>query len=89
MYDRLFPDDTHAVDFYRVAADRRAEALRKAAARGVEVGWVQGDMRELDLGRTFDLVFIAANSLLHLHAAWSRAPFTAGAALQLCVCERD
>jgi SAM-dependent methyltransferase len=26
-------------------------------------------MREFDLGRTFDLVFIAANSLLHLHDA--------------------
>jgi hypothetical protein len=25
-----------------------------------------GDMREFDLGRTFDLVFLAANSLLHL-----------------------
>ena len=30
---------------------------------------MQGDMREFDLGRTFDLVFIAANSLLHLHEA--------------------
>jgi len=29
----------------------------------------QGDMRDFDLGRTFDLVFIAANSLLHLHEA--------------------
>jgi len=28
---------------------------------------VLGDMRTLRLGRTFDLVFIAANSLLHLH----------------------
>jgi SAM-dependent methyltransferase len=28
---------------------------------------VQGDMRDFDLGRTFDLVIIAANSLLHLH----------------------
>lgn len=32
--------------------------------------WVQGDMREFDLGRTFELVIIiAANSLLHLHEA--------------------
>lgn len=44
-----------------------AEARRKAEARGVELEWVQGDMREFDLGRTFDLVIIAANSLLHLH----------------------
>ena len=46
-----------------------AEAQRKAGERGVELDWVQGDMREFDLGRTFDLVIIAANSLLHLHGA--------------------
>ncbi len=28
--------------------------------------WVRGDMRGFDLGRTFDLVFIATKSLLHL-----------------------
>ena len=105
LYDRLFPADEQAVDFYRVAAadrhggsvlelgcgtgrklvpiasdghpcvglelssDMLAEAQRKADARGVEVEWVQADMRDFDLGRTFDLVLIAANSLLHLHAA--------------------
>ena len=46
-----------------------AEARRKANERGVEVEWVQGDMRDFDAGRTFGLVFIAANSLLHLHEA--------------------
>lgn len=49
--------------------DMLAEARRKAGERGVAVEWVQGDMRAFDLGRTFDFVFIAANSLLHLHAA--------------------
>lgn len=44
-----------------------SEAQRKAEERGVEVQWIQGDMRDFDLDRTFDLVFIAANSLLHLH----------------------
>ncbi|WP_315092981.1 class I SAM-dependent methyltransferase [uncultured Cellulomonas sp.] len=44
-----------------------AEARRKADERGVELEWVQGDMRSFDLGRTFDLVIIPANSLLHLH----------------------
>ena len=44
-----------------------AEAGRKARERRVEVDWVQGDMRDFDLGRTFDLVIIASNSLLHLH----------------------
>ncbi|WP_256838951.1 class I SAM-dependent DNA methyltransferase [Ornithinimicrobium faecis] len=48
-----------------------AEARRKAAARRVDVQWTHGDMSEFDLGRTFDLVFIAANSLLHLHDAES------------------
>ncbi len=46
-----------------------AEARRRATERGVGVQWLHGDMREFDLGRTFDLVFIAANSLLHLHDA--------------------
>ena len=104
LYDRLFPGDGPAVDFYRAEADRQggsvlelgsgtgrklipiasdghpcvglelsadmlAEAQRKADGRGLELDWVQGDMREFDLGRTFDLVIIAANSLLHLHGA--------------------
>ena len=51
------------------SSDMLAEAQRKADERGVAVEWVQGDMRDFDLGRTFDFVFIAANSLLHLHEA--------------------
>src|SRR5690242_521730 len=39
-----------------------AEARRKADERSVEVEWLHGDMRTFDLGRTFDFVFIAANS---------------------------
>ena len=54
------------VDF---SSDMLAEAQRKANERGVAVEWVQGDMRAFDLGRTFDFVFITANSLLHLHEA--------------------
>lgn len=46
-----------------------AEARRKADEREVAVTWVQGDMRDVDLGRTFDLVLITGNSLLHLHEA--------------------
>jgi SAM-dependent methyltransferase len=45
------------------------EARRKADECGVVVEWLQGDMTAFDLGRTFDLVFITANSLLHLQAA--------------------
>ena len=50
-----------------LSPDMLAEARRKADAAGVVVEWVQGDMTSFDLGRTFDLVFITANSLLHLH----------------------
>ncbi|MEV6302003.1 class I SAM-dependent methyltransferase [Actinoplanes sp. NPDC051861] len=52
-----------------LSPDMLAEARRKAAERGATVEWAQGDMRAFDLGRTFDFVFVAANSLLHLHEA--------------------
>ena len=51
------------------SSDMLAEARRKGDERGVAVEWVRGDMRAFDLGRTFDFVFITANSLLHLHEA--------------------
>ena len=51
------------------SSDMLAEARRKASERGVTVEWTQADMRAFDLGRTFDLVFVAGNSLLHLHEA--------------------
>jgi len=50
-----------------LSLDMLAEAQRKANETRVTVEWMQGDMRNFDLGRTFDLVFIAGNSLLHLH----------------------
>jgi SAM-dependent methyltransferase len=50
-----------------LSPDMLAEAQRKAKEFGVLVEWIQGDMRSFELDRTFDLVFIAANSLLHLH----------------------
>lgn len=59
--------DGHPCVGLELSPDMLAEARRKAAERGVDVEWVQGDMRAFDLGRTFDLVIIAANSLLHLH----------------------
>lgn len=52
-----------------LSADMLAEAQRKADERGAAVEWIQGDMRDFDLGRMFDYVFITANSLLHLHEA--------------------
>jgi SAM-dependent methyltransferase len=59
----------HPCTGLELSSDMLAEAQRKADERALAVEWVQGDMRGFDLGRTFDLVFIAANSLLHLHEA--------------------
>jgi SAM-dependent methyltransferase len=61
--------DGHPCTGLDLSPEMLAEARRKADERGVEVQWVVGDMRTFDLGRTFDLVVIAANSLLHLHEA--------------------
>lgn len=68
---KLIPiaSDGHPSTGVDLSSAMLAEARRKADERGVVVDWVQGDMRDADLGRTFDLVFIAANSLLHLHRA--------------------
>lgn len=52
-----------------LSPDMLTEARRKADERGVSVEWRQGDMRDFDLGGEFDLIFIAANALLHLHEA--------------------
>lgn len=41
-------------------------ARRRAAAAGAQVEFVEADMRAFDLGRRFQLIFIARNSLLHL-----------------------
>jgi SAM-dependent methyltransferase len=68
---KLIPiaSDGHPCVGLELSPHMLAEAQRKADVRGVQVEWVQGDMRAFDLGRTFDLVLIAANSLLHLHEA--------------------
>ena len=50
-----------------LSSDMLAEARHKADECGVVVEWLHGDMTAFDLGRTFDFVFITANSLLHLH----------------------
>jgi SAM-dependent methyltransferase len=41
-------------------------ARARASASGVPIEFVQSDMRSFDLGRRFELIFIARNSLLHL-----------------------
>lgn len=45
-----------------------AAAREKAAARGLGIDFVRLDMRDFALGRQFDSIVIAANSLLHLHS---------------------
>jgi SAM-dependent methyltransferase len=43
-------------------------ARERAAAASVSIEYLPGDMRNFDLGRQFALIFIARNSLLHLHS---------------------
>ncbi len=43
-------------------------ASERAADRKVSVKHLRADMRNFDLGRRFALIFIARNSLLHLHS---------------------
>lgn len=58
--------DGHPCVGLDLSAEMLTEGHRKAAELGVTAEWVQGDMRVFDLDRTFDMVFIAGNSLLHL-----------------------
>ncbi|GAA1647762.1 hypothetical protein GCM10009733_051080 [Nonomuraea maheshkhaliensis] len=69
--NKLIPiaSDGHPCAGLDLSPEMLAEARRKADERGVAVEWRWGDMRAFDLGRTYDFVFIAANSLLHLHEA--------------------
>jgi SAM-dependent methyltransferase len=41
-------------------------ARTRASAASVSVAFVQSDMRDFALGRNFNLIFVARNSLLHL-----------------------
>jgi SAM-dependent methyltransferase len=51
-----------------LSAPMLTTARERAATANVSVEFVQGDMRHFDLGRKFALIFIARNSLLHLHS---------------------
>jgi SAM-dependent methyltransferase len=61
--------DGHPCTGLDLSREMLTEAQRKADERALAVDWVSGDMRDFDLDRTFHLVFIASNSLLHLHEA--------------------
>lgn len=54
-------------------------ACAKAKQAGVEIEFVQGDCRAFDLGRKFALIFMAFNSMQHMH------DYTSQAALFACV----
>src|SRR5258708_4079128 len=57
-----------------------SRARARARAAGVEVTWIEADMRHFDLGRRFGFIFIATNSLLHLATSEDLALCLASAA---------
>lgn len=44
-----------------------SEARKKAEQKSLQIEWVHADCREFDLKRKFKLIFIAFNSMQHLH----------------------
>ena len=52
-----------------LSSDMLAEARAKFEARHLSAPFLVGDMTSFDLGRRFGFIFIASNSLLHLHSA--------------------
>jgi len=52
-----------------LSSDMMAEARAKFEAEELSAPFHVGDMASFDLGRRFGLIFIASNSLLHVHAA--------------------
>jgi len=51
-----------------LSAPMLTTARERAASAKVSIEYVLGDMRNFDLGHKFALIFIARNSLLHLHS---------------------
>jgi SAM-dependent methyltransferase len=51
-----------------LSAPMLATAKQRAATANVSIEYVLGDMRNFDLDHKFALIFIARNSLLHLHS---------------------
>ena len=61
------------------SASMLAHLRTKARQAGVEVPLVEGDCREFELGRKFALIFMAFNSMQHLHDQASLAALFKGA----------
>jgi SAM-dependent methyltransferase len=51
------------------ASPMLAVARQRAANAGLDMRFIEADMRTFDLGQRFTLIFVARNSLLHLHSA--------------------
>ena len=62
-----------------VGADVNASMLAVAAERGPSIEWVESDLAQLDLGRTFDVVVMAGNVPLFTPAG-THAALVAGCA---------
>lgn len=52
-----------------LSSDMLAQARAKFEAEALSASFHLGDMASFDLGRKFGLIFIASNSLLHVHSA--------------------
>lgn len=67
----LLPIAAHGIECEGVdlSSDMLAEARAKFEAEELSAPFHVGDMASFDLGRRFGLIFIASNSLLHLHSA--------------------
>jgi SAM-dependent methyltransferase len=50
-----------------LSASMLAHARTKAKAADVEISFLEGDCRDFELGRKFALIFMAFNSMQHLH----------------------
>lgn len=57
--------DVTAIDISPTMLDRARQAL---ADKGLSASLARLDMRDFDFDQNFDAIFIAANSLLHLHS---------------------
>jgi SAM-dependent methyltransferase len=57
----------HAEGVDITGLDTSEAMLERARQKCPDVRFVRGDMRDLDLGERYGLIFVALNSLLHLH----------------------
>jgi SAM-dependent methyltransferase len=62
-----------------------AHARAKAKQAGVGISFVEGDCRDFELGRKFTLIFMAFNSMQHLHDHASLAGLFASVRKQLAM----